>query len=275
MRADLWRIPLAGALAAACLGGPAPSTTPDVPGDPDSAILRFERLNGLVPAWQPLVWYPLVSVYADGRIIEHVPAAYPGPALPELTVVRVDGDGLAQILELAAELGLEGPDRELGQSIPDGGVMIFTVVRGDERHQTRVLGPDPDPGRTPLLHALVEFGDALADPASWLGDDITADEKPYAWRRMRLVVVPVNPADLPDPRLVTMRDWAGDPLATLGDGVDEAHGARCALVEGAELARLRSEFDTADELTVWLSDEQTYQLHPRPLLPDETACPSI
>jgi hypothetical protein len=51
-------------------------------------------------------------------------------------------------------------------------------------------------------------------------------------------------------------------------------GTRCGVVSGGELATLLPALQAANQLTYWRSDGVTYQLTLRPLLPDESGCPT-
>ena len=258
---------------AACATAPAatPSPSPE-PIDPNVALVRIDEAGGMLPLWVTLEWYPAVAVYADGRVIMLGPVddMYPGPALPNLTVTRVTQAGLAQILDLAASAGLRGPDRTLGEPSLDAGTTNFTVVTPDGRHVTQVASiSDADPS----IVALRQFRDALLGLRTWLAAEVVGDDQPYAWDRLRLISSVADPEQAPDPQLTTILDWPLEPLGGLGVALEEQDGYRCGLVDGADLDTLRPALATANELTLWRSEGQTYALALHPLLPDEEPCP--
>ena len=68
----------------------APTTATAGPAAADGLVLRVEYTGGFVSPSATAARLPLVSVYADGRVIAEgpVPAIYPGPALPNLQEQR-------------------------------------------------------------------------------------------------------------------------------------------------------------------------------------------
>ena len=111
---------------------------------------------------------------------------------------------------------------------------------------------------------------------AWLADEVAGEDAPYAFDRLRLISFPSDPQNLPDPGMANTVDWPLDtPLSTLGTSWGEPAEYRCALIEGEDLTTLRPMLQQANELTLWRSDDVTYQLYLRPLLPDEEACPGL
>ncbi len=235
--------------------------------------MRIEQTGGMLPPWETLRWYPSAVLYADGRLITQGPTLliYPGPALPNLVVTQLPDDGVAQVLEWAAEAGLEGPDRELGEPLLDSGVTLFTVTSPAGTHKTSVwdmFGSDADTG------AVRQFQEVLANIRAHM--DVPADDQPFEYDRMRIISFPVDPAALPEPDLVTFIDWPLDtPLADVGTSYGEPAEYRCSVVEGEDLETLRPLAAEATELTLWPSGDLAYQLYLHPLLPDEEPCPGF
>lgn len=273
MKGQRWLLLAVASVAAACSGTPAatPSPSPS-PIDSNVAVVRIDQTGGMLPPWITLEEYPTVAVYADGRVIMQGPMVdlYPGPALPNLTVTRVTQAGLAQILQLAAQAGLRGHDRMLGEPLLDSGTTNFTVVTADGRHVTQVWSLS-DPGAE--IAALRQFQDALLGLRTWLAAEVVGEDEPFAWDRLRVISMPADPGQAPDPQLMTIVDWPLEPLAGLGIVLDEGGGYRCGVVEGTDLDTLRPALATANELTFWRSEAQTYALGLRPMLPDDEPCP--
>jgi hypothetical protein len=246
---------------------PSPSSTPAA----DQLVVKIELVGGFVGPATLIGRYPTLALYGDGRLITQgaVDMIYPGPALPSLLVTQLTPAGVVQVLEWATEAGLAGPDRTLGEPVPDLPAEVFTVVRGTSVHTTSVLGlssTDPD------IAAAHDFESRLLAVRNNLPNDVVGPDQPYEWDRLQIMATPTTPDDLPDPQLVTIVDWPLAPLATIGAAWPLGSDSRCALVEGADLATLRPLLDTANQATLWKSDGQTYAVVLHPLLPDGVAC---
>jgi hypothetical protein len=68
------------------------------------------------------------------------------------------------------------------------------------------------------------------------------------------------------------------PLAEFGQEFAKngqpGFGTKCGTVEGDDLATLLPDVQKATQITPWTSDGKTYGITFRPLLPDESGCPS-
>lgn len=254
---------------------PAPSASP-APGS-DVAVVRIDRTGGMLPLDLILEWYPTLALYADGRLITLGPvdAIYPPPALPNLVVTQLTPQGVAQVLQWAAEAGLRGPDRELGEPLLDSGTTNITIVSDEGRHETRVWDISAD---EPAIRAVQQFRDVVLDIRSWLAGDVAAQDSQYEWDQLRIISSPRTPDDQPDPAAVTILDWplTDSPLATLGATIDGvAGGYRCAVIAGSALDLLRPQLDVANGLSLWRSDGRAFAVVLHPLLPDDEGCPGI
>jgi hypothetical protein len=239
-------------------------------------VIKIGQVGGLLAPWVTLTQYPTVVLYADGRLIMQGPQVemYPGPALPNLQVTQLTLAGVQQLLDWAAEAGLKGEDRFLGQPMPDAGVTQFTVVQASGPHTTTVSDMSSDAQE---VGALRRFQDIMLDVRQWLpAEDIVGDDLPYDYDRLRILAAPANAVDMPDPSLVTVMDWPLDEsLASVGSLIDEVSGKRCSEVSGADLDTLKPAIEQANELTLWRSDGETYSVQFHPLLPDEEGCPAL
>lgn len=253
-----------------------PSASPSPIGGADTAIVRIEQTGGMLPPWITMGYYPSVAVYADGRLIMQGPQIdlYPGAALPNLVVTHITQAGIDHLLTWAQDAGLSGEDRSLGQPILDSGVTMFTVVYPDgTTHRTSVTDMS---GTDQEIGALRRFQEILGNVRGWIDGDIVGDDQPYVFDRMQIVSNVADPSNVPDPQLSSTLDWPlDDPLATLGTSWGEPPDYHCALIEGEDLTTVRPMLEQANELTLWRSDDVTYQLYLRPLLPDEEACPGL
>ena len=228
----------------------------------------------MLPPWETLRWYPTAVLYGDGRLILQGPQGeiYPPRTLPNLLVTHLSQAGVEQVLDWAAEAGLEGEDRQLGQAGFDAGVTVFTVETADGTHTTTVAdmaAGDAEVG------ALNQFVTVMTDLRSYLPNEIASDDTAYIYDRLRVISFAAEAVDMPDPALVTEVDWPLDPLAELGTSFGEPAEYRCALIEGEDLETLLPMLNQAHELTLWRSDDVTYQVYAHPLLPDDEPCPGF
>jgi hypothetical protein len=240
--------------------------------------VRIENTGGFVPQEWLFTHYPIALLYADGRLITQgaVPEIYPGPALPSLIETRISQSGIGAILQSAREAGLTGPDRKLGQLMPDVGQTVFTVVYPDSgTHRTTLYPQFGQDSPDPAIQALLDFESLLLNPRASMADQVVGSDEPYAFDRLRVISRPGSRQDAPEPSLVTVRDWPLGSLATLGEPLQQ-FGAdyRCALVSGDDLATLLPDVQASNQLTLWRSGGQLYSAIYHPLLPDDPDCPA-
>lgn len=273
-------------------GGTPPGATPSAepimhPTGANELILRQELGGGFVPYEWVLSHLPTVSIYGDGRVVTEGPRIeiYPGPALPNLRVVRISEAGLQRILAAAAEAGILGNDAHYDYpGIADAPTTIFTVDAGGatSRVSAYALGIGEDASMIPPADAaaraeLADFAAKLGDLAGWLGADVVSGEESYRFESIRVYAQAAEPTS-PDGGIEpTVVDWPlAVPLATFGEpfrpGAEPA--MRCGVVAGDDLATLRPALEAANQLTFWRSGGQTWSLVLRPLLPDESGCPA-
>jgi hypothetical protein len=238
--------------------------------------VRIEQTGGMMPPWETLRWYPSVAFYADGRLITQGPQVelYPGPALPSLVVTHFSQDAIDQVLQWAAQAGLQGPDRQLGPMILDAGSTVFTVVHAaGTTHHTSVTDLSAN---DPEIGALRQFQDVMSNLRQWLADDVASDETPYLFDRLRVISFPADLASLPDPQFAQTVDWPLSSPATRGQSWGEPADYRCWELTGDDLETVRALFSQANELTLYRADDDvTYQFSLHPLLPDDEACPGF
>ncbi len=250
----------------------------------DELIVRIQLDGGFVAPGYLLTRLPIVSIFGDGRVIVEGPQImiFPGPALPNLQAFRVSEAGLQRILETARTAGLFGPDRHIDfPGIADAATTTFIVVADGARHEISAyaLAEAIDSSGIPAADkaardALLAFEQQLGDLRSWLGADVLSADEAYTFTSLRILATPAEPGpegDVPP----TFVDWPLAPLAGIGQPlVGRGEGARCAVVSGDDLATLRPILEKANQLTFWASEGRTYQIGLRPLLPDESGCPT-
>lgn len=256
---------------------PAPSPAPSAVPNADVAIVRIETVGGFMPPQMSLRRYPEAVLYGDGRLITQGPQMelYPGPALPNLVVTQLTPHGIDQVLEWAQEAGLVGADRLLGRPIPDAGMTNFSIVYPDGTKHTTSLSPGFGDSPDPQIGAVQQFEQVLLNVRTWLPDDVVGDDAAYVFDGLWIIANPADPQNLPDPAMATTKDWPLDPLATIGQPMSFGTDYHCAVIADADLDTLRPLLAEANELTLWHSADQLYQVLFHPMLPDDEGCPGL
>lgn len=277
---------VAALLVGACAGAPSPSvsptpsataTLPTLAPSPtagaDLAVVRIEQSGGMLPPWETVNWLPSVVLYADGRLITQgaMIDIYPAPALPSLQIAQLTPAGVAQVLQAALDSGLYGPDRDIGEQMLDAGATLFTITTADGRHVTRLHGPSQDPA----VAAALRFQEALTLPRERFPGAVVGDDRPFEADRLQIVSVPMTADETPDPVLVSEVAWPLAPLAGFGALIEPGQEYRCGVVEGDDLDELWPVAHAANQLTLFESEGETYQLRLRPLLPAEEGCQPV
>ncbi len=275
-------------------GGPSGGVSSPTPGithptGADDLVLRVEQVGGFVPPTVTLVRLPSVSLFGDGRLITEGAQTeiYPQPALPPLLVQLLTEAGVQRILELARDSGLLEKDASYFQGgVADAPTTVFTVNAGGGRHVVRAsaLGFDRGPGSGHVLRgdlaalrALERFHGQLADPAAVLPAGSIGDSHPYELEALRLFVSPGAPSSSSGPDEPAVVWPLSTPLAEFGTAVPDAGGlgpVRCGTVDGATLNELMPSVRRATQISPWTSDGEAFEIVFRPLLPDESGCPS-
>lgn len=281
MRRSIAALVVATLLATACqtVGGSIVHPT-----GANELVLRIETGGGLVPWDFQLGQVPELSIFGDGRVIVTGPqiAIYPGPALPNLVTFRLSEDGLQRLLENARAAGLLGPDAHYDYpGIADAPTTTFTVVADGKRHVVSayalsMTGNDVqvDPAVRRARAALAEFEQKTSDLRSWLADRIVEPETVLRFESLRVYATAAAP-DASGGVEPNFADWPlSVSLAAFGGPASNPPDIRCGVVEGADLVTLLPAIQASNELTFWRSEGATYHLVLRPLLPDESGCPT-
>ena len=283
---------------AACTGGSpggssqAPSSGPaGTPGTPApsggaaSLVFRAAYEGGFIAPNSRRAQLPLVSVFADGRIMTGgmTPAIYPGALVPSVVFRSVGADGAAAILKSATDAGLAGSDATYPSApIPDAPTTVITVVHDGSRTVSRFdaldAGPaQPSAGSGPAGRIRVA---AAALLAGLMGTDsfggTSAGAGTYQPLGFQLFITPGSPAE-PAPSDMSLARppvaWPlATPLATFGQADSlGGDGARVGVVVGADSATLTPILNGATQITPFTSGGKQWTLVVRPLLPDEVA----
>jgi hypothetical protein len=257
----------------------------DHPSGADQLVLRVETGGGFVPVEYNLRALPGVSIYGDGRMIVEGPVIeiYPGPALPNLQVSQLTEEAVQAILREASLAGLVGEDAIYDYPcVTDLPTTTFTIVTEGRTHTVSAyaLGFESEMGDPAACGdfevdvdaraKLVEFQRKLGDLRSWLPEGSVGPEEEFAPSRLRVYTRPyVDDPELPQPETEWPLEGA---LGSFGEKDPNLGDTRCGVVAGADLDALLPLARSANQLTPWVSDGETFGLVFRPLLPDETDC---
>jgi hypothetical protein len=273
----------------ACVGSvgaaaptPPPSKSPD-PVNPNTPVFRVSWDGGFVSPEMLLGRMPLITVYADGRVVTTGPvlAIYPGPLMPNLVERTLSAEGLDRLIQLAKDKDLlrtvhydfpgiaDATDTVLDIQL-DGKtyrVSAYALAEGGVDIAAPGLSHDEIDARADLR----AFVDALTGiPAG----DYVDEEHPYDFDGVRIyaskaVIVPGSELPGEQPAI----DWPLADLATAGDKVDNGVlDVRCQVISGEDLDEVREALDGSNSLQTFRSEGELYSFIVLPLLPGETGC---
>jgi len=277
-----------------------PSATPAETGPishatgPTDLVLQATSGGGLLPQSMRFAEMPNVSIYGDGRVV--MLGSHGGgpadPLLPELTETRLTADGMARILQAAREAGILGPDRHYElPDVYDLWTVWFTATTDGKPHRVSAyaLGFEDEarlaaPGEMEARKKLDALYGQLVDLRAWLPAGAVGADSAYKPVETRVLVTPLldwstavgdaTPAPMKPRADQEVRAWPlVDPPEAFGAAVG-AHGEAwyCALLGPDEVTALG--LGTATKDTRWRAGESLYQVVARPLLPDESGCPT-
>lgn len=255
-----------------------PSTSAPSPDSGGGLVLQVAHTGGFVMPPTTFARLPLVSVYADGRVITEGPviAIHPAPALPNLQVAQLDPARVQDLVQRALDAGV-GQDLDYGMPpVADVPSTRFTVVTDDGTEVTEVYalqeGLFPEPDAAGLTEEQVAARAGLQD----LLEDLTAAGSPtesYEPDAVAAVVTPYVEADDAAPEQPEVA-WPGPPLP--GEPLDEPLDISCVTARGEAAQAVLEAAASANAATPWTSDDGTrWSLLLRPLLPHETGCADL
>ena len=275
---------IAGLLSASC-SAPADLVV-EHPTGGQEVVLRVEH-QGVGPMHPMEVINPRapsLTVYSDGLLIRENP--FGTTAFFTLYEdIMLSEAGVQQVLADARAAGLEGQDRTLDAVYgTDGdGTTFITVVAGGASHSSSAWNLNgtgqAEEGLSEEVvrqrQALRRFVDRLGDLAG-LSNQTLSELGPFEPEAWAVVWAVARDPQQDGPWTEEMvagwqiRPWPLANLAHFGEALPE-RAARCALVEGDDLAEVRG---SVAQDTLWESGGVTYWVYLRPLLPDETHCHS-
>jgi hypothetical protein len=277
--------------------GPTDAAPTDPPTASDALVLQVRHVGGFLPVGLLHGSVPLVSVYADGRVISEGPAdsVRPGQALPNLQVQRISAADVRALVDRALAAGV-GDTTDLGRpGVTDAATTRFTVVTDSGTHVRDVYalaegvggtvrtgggyGPPPSPravqGVTPEQQAarakLLALVRALTDLGSTLPAGTVGAPTAYVPQSVAAVVMPAHfgPDDPPQ----QPRPWPGPALP--GTPLDQP-GVTCVTATGPTADAVLTAARSANQLTPWTTpDGHQWWVTFRPLLPHETGCADL
>lgn len=263
---------------------PAASPVPD--STANDLLLRIAYSGGFVPVEYLLTSMPIVSVYADGRVITTGPMIeiYPQPALPNLRETVLTEAGIASVIEQARAAGLfDGPVYYDGPEITDLPDTVFTVNADGVSTEVSAYGLGVDETMLPASAnaearaKLIEFQAFLTDlPANLPPEQIRTADAEYEIEKIKVYAREIDVANPPwddpameQPEIAWPLSMPISQFAELSEGAFT--GMSCAAFTSEDAKSIVEAFQGANQLTPWKSEDKLYLLWPRPLLPDEPA----
>jgi hypothetical protein len=269
---------------AACAEQPDSAAPPsaDLPPEGGALVLRAEHVGGFTTPEIQVAGLPIVSVYADGRVIVNgpVPAIYPAFAWPNVQVLEVGRDRVQQLVDRALAAGV-AETGDLGMPpLADVPSTRFTVVTATDTYVREVYGLTetagmPDTGLTAEQEAARrELANLFAELAD-LGVQEAGDEPPASYAPAAVAAV-VRPWTAPEEDIAQGLSpdpvpWPGPPLP----GEPLGAGITCVVATGEQAAAVIAAAGDANVLTPWSSGGSPWSVTFRPLLPDETGCADL
>jgi hypothetical protein len=241
-------------------------------------ILQITHVGGFVSAATNVTRLPLVSVYPDGRVITEgpVPLSYPGPALPNLQVQRLDPAAAQALVDKAVAAGVRN-GADLGRPpVADVPATRFTAVTdaGTQTVEVLALGEvSADAGLTAAQRAGRAKLIALRNELTTLTGDAGPATERYAPVALAAVAWPFVAQDDVGNSPAPAVPWPGPALP--GEPLGEGLELGCVTVSGADVAPVLAAAREANRNTAWTSGGKQWSVSFRPMLPEETGCEDL
>lgn len=241
-------------------------------------VLQIFPHDGFVPVSYHLTQLPYFSLYGDGTVIVTGPTImiYPGPALPNLQVATISEEAVQAILSAAREAGLFQNDVDYGRPGITDMPMTSIVVNADATYTSNIYALGMEQGAGGLTMEQQQARAVISDLAGKLVD-LTSFESgelawaPYEYSALAVFSVAIDPAHTPSPDDVEPNrlEWPLGGPDSLGEPI-QPEGYSKVVVSGQDLVELQTVLGEATQITIWTIGDTEYNLHFRPLLPDET-----
>ena len=240
-------------------------------------VLRVRQEGGFVPPEQIAGRIPMVSVYADGRVITEGPvvAIYPGPAMPNVQMQRIEEDKVAELADRAVAAGVRSAT-DLGRPavadapttridvVTAGGTQSVSVEALNEATLDDPMLTEPQKAARAELAAFVRELTDLRD---------ASESETYPVQTMAALAQPYHKPNDGLPEQPRPLAWPGPALP--GEHLDPNIEIGCVVASGAELDEIMAAVADANMNTPWSSGGKQYRVTFRPLLPDETGCEDL
>jgi hypothetical protein len=258
-------------------GGDASTAAPP-PINPDSLVLRVERVGGFMAPDQQFGRLPVVSVYADGRVLTQGPQIdiYPGPVLPNIQEQRMDPSAVTALAGKAAAAGVKS-GADLGQpGVADAPTTRITVaLPGGTRTVNAVALTEAQPDDPRLTPAQREARAKLAAFVQEVTDLSSASDmpevRPYQPEAVAAFARPYAAPDNALPKRPAAIAWPGPALP----GEPFLPPVGCVTATGAQAQAVLAAAKRATTITPWTSADRPWTVIVRPLLPDEAGCADL
>jgi hypothetical protein len=279
---------LAACAAPGGAGSPPDAADPGLPGAPDELVLQVAYTGGYVTPETSLGRLPIVSIYADGRVLTEgpVPAVYPGPAWPNVQVQQIGRAAVHTLVDHARAAGVTETG-DLGMpalaDVPSTRFTLATATATTVREVyalSESTGTDPaDSGLTAeQLAARAELRgllDELTDLPGTLGPDAVSPVAAYEPAAVAALARPWTVAGSGEPELVGPdARWPGPALP--GEPAGPLPDLGCVTATGEQARAVVAAARAATSLTPWVTDDGArWAVTFRPLLPHESGCADL
>jgi hypothetical protein len=255
---------------------PPPPSASAQPAATGSLVLRVQDTDGFVSPTATTARLPLVSVYADGRVISGGPVieTYPPPALPSLQEHRIAPSAVQDLVDRALAAGVADTSDLGSPPIADATSTRFTVVTAAHTYVREAYALTETPvdagGLTEQQRTARSKLSALVDTLTGTAAD--GDTTPYVPTTVAAVATPwVDRNDgLTQPDVA----WPGPALP--GTPLGGLPNLTCATATGDQARKLLTAARSANAESPWVTaDGKRWTVGFRPLLPDESSCADL
>jgi hypothetical protein len=261
---------------------PTGTQTADLPDDGNTLVLEVAYTGGFVGPEMLAGRLPLISVYADGRVISEGPVAaiYPGYAWPNVQLQQTDRETVQTLVDHALAAGVaettdlgrpgiaDAPSTRFTLTTASGTVVREVYALTEGTGGTSGLTEEQQAARAELSDLFTELTDLPATlgpegqaPAAYQPAEVAALARPWS-------------ASGSDPSLGEQPalPWPGPALP----GEPVAPGVTCALATGDQAGAVADAARGANQLTPWTTgDGARWSITFRPLLPHESGCADL
>lgn len=263
--------------------------------DSGAPLLQVVQSGGFVPMGWDFSRVPELTVYGDGRAINHGPQIeiWPAPALPNLVLSDLSDDDVAALVEAARDAGLLSDPPDYGQppvadapttyvtltvdgetyvhAAPALGIGDGTGVDGDEAlgDPENGLSEEAREGRVALAGFIAEANELVATATTSGAYDIAA----FGVMARPAAEDTVPDDTVEDPELIdpaVERQVITWPLE-----LSLADASECVVVDGDDAATLLQTLGAANVATLYEQAGVRYDTFFRPLLPHESGCDDL